>query len=277
MIQDIFPKKLNNHFDPEITPTPADTVLIFQQSKVLVRKNDKQEIEFPSVQNAGTKIKYTFLFSIDEEKFFLGEGQVEIPDFDFTEIRELRNNNSGPLYKIMTAYTGKHLDDWYRDTKFCGRCGNKMEHSKKERAMLCPHCNNTVYPRIMPAVIVGIINNDKILLTKYKTGYAHYALVAGFTEIGETAEETVSREVMEETGLKVKNIKYYKSQPWGIANDLLLGFYCQVDGDTAIHMDENELKFAEWIQREEIQLQPDSFSLTNEMMKNFKDGNNIWD
>ena len=124
----------------------------------------------------------------------------------------------------------------------------------------------------MPAVIVGICNDDKILVTEYRTGFAHYALVAGFTEIGETLEETVQREVLEETGLRVKNIRYYKSQPWGIVDDILAGFYCDVDGETDIHMDESELKLAEWKTREELELQPDDFSLTNEMMLMFKNG-----
>ena len=97
-------------------------------------------------------------------------------------------------------------------------------------------------------------------------------LVAGFTEIGETLEETVQREVLEETGLRVKNIRYYKSQPWGIVDDILAGFYCDVDGETDIHMDESELKLAEWKTREELELQPDDFSLTNEMMLMFKNG-----
>ena len=109
-------------------------------------------------------------------------------------------------------------------------------------------------------------------LSSYRTGFAHYALVAGFTEIGETLEETVQREVLEETGLRVKNIRYYKSQPWGIVDDILAGFYCDVDGDTDIHMDESELKLAEWKTREELELQPDDFSLTNEMMLMFKNG-----
>ena len=96
--------------------------------------------------------------------------------------------------------------------------------------MVCPECHNTVYPRIMPAVIVGVINGDKLLLTKYRTGFKYNALIAGFTEIGETVEETVKREVMEEAGIKVNNIRYYKSQPWGSANDILLGFFCDVKG-----------------------------------------------
>jgi len=93
--------------------------------------------------------------------------------------------------------------------------------------------------------------------------------------IGETVEETVMREVMEETGIRVKNIRYYKSQPWGTANDLLLGFYCEVDGNDTITMDCQELKYAKWVQREEIVLQPGDFSLTNEMMRRFKEGNEV--
>ena len=77
---------------------------------------------------------------------------------------------------------------------------------------------------------------------------------------------------MEETGVRVKNIRYYKSQPWGIASDILAGFYCEVDGDPTIRIDESELKYAEWVRREEIGLQPQDYSLTNEMMQRFKEG-----
>ena len=133
-------------------------------------------------------------------------------------------------------------------------------------------CGYTAHPRIMPAVIVGVKNGDSILLTKYRTGISYNALVAGFTEIGETAEETVAREVMEETGIRVKNITYYKTQPWGIANDLLIGYFCELDGDDRIRMDEHELKYAAWVKREDIELQPDDTSLTNEMMMLFKTG-----
>ena len=137
---------------------------------------------------------------------------------------------------------------------------------------MCPACGYTAYPRIMPAVIVGVINGDRLLLTRYSRGYNHNALIAGFTEIGETVEQTVAREVMEEAGLRVKNIRYYKSQPWGVANDILMGYYCDVDGSDTIHMDHNELKTALWTCREDIELQPDHSSLTNEMMERFKNG-----
>lgn len=273
MIQDIYPKILKNQFSEKKAPQKEDFVLIFQNSKILSKLDENQQVIFPKILNFNASLNFIYLFSIDEKSYFLLQDYTDtLEGFDFIEIRELRKKTAGPKFQMMAAYTGKHLADWYRDMKFCGRCGKEMVHSVSERAMVCNCCNYTAYPRIMPAVIVGVINGDKILLTKYRTGYQNYALVAGFTEIGETAEETVAREVMEETGLRIKNLRYYKSQPWGIANDLLLGFYCEVDGSTEIYMDDNELKFAEWVSREEVVLQPDEFSLTNEMMKLFKEG-----
>ncbi len=97
-----------------------------------------------------------------------------------------------------------------------------------------------------------------------------YALLAGFTEIGETIEETVQREVMEEVGLKVKNIRYYKSQPWSFSDTLLMGFYCDPDGEEEITLDREELALAEWFRRDEIPVEPSRDSLTNEMIIKFK-------
>lgn len=267
MIQDISPHKLYNQYDPAATPAAEDRVLCLDGTKLLVGETD-----FPRVRDLGEG-QYTYLFTVDEERYFLAPMPGQIPEgFSVSDVHTLRREHSQPKHRIFAALTGKHLADWYRDTQFCGRCGTKMEHSQKERAMKCPACGYTAYPRIMPAVIVGVRNGDKLLLTRYRTGYGHNALIAGFTEIGETAEETVAREVMEEAGVRVKNITYYKTQPWGVANDLLLGYFCDLDGSEAITMDEGELKYAQWVPRAEIELQPDDFSLTNEMMMLFKNG-----
>lgn len=267
MIQDIFPHKLNNQYDPSAVAAPEDYALCFQGGKLLMRENTMLRVrDFPA------ETKYTYLLSLDDTRFFLARGTENTPeDCEFVDTRTLRGSNMLPQHIVFAVMTGKHLSDWYRDVQFCGRCGEPMTHSDRERAMKCA-CGYTAYPRIMPAVIVGVKNGDKLLLTKYRTGFAHNALIAGFTEIGETLEETVAREVMEEAGVKVKNITYYKSQPWGVANDILVGYYCEVDGDPTIHMDPGELKYADWVQREEIVLQPDNFSLTNEMMTMFKTG-----
>ena len=270
MIQDIFPSKLYNEFtDHKIND---DVVLLFfdDKGRVLLGDGTKDNI-FTTGAEAGD-IRTVYLFSVNERRFFLALDYNErVRDgFSYYTIREVRDMISGEeVYAVFTAY---HLWKWYSDNVYCGKCGAELTLDNKERALRCPKCDNLIFPRINPAVIVGVINKDKLLITRYRTGYRHNALVAGFVEIGETIEETVMREVMEETGIKVKNIRYYKSQPWGMAQDILVGFFCDVDGDDEIRMDESELKYAQWVTGEEIELQPNNLSLTNEMMKVFKDG-----
>ena len=139
--------------------------------------------------------------------------------------------------------------------------------------MECPSCGNHEYPVLCPAVIVGITNGDKIILSKYEgRRFKRYALIAGFAEIGETIEETVHREVMEEVGLKVKNLRYYKSQPWSFSGSLLAGFYCDVDGDPSITLDREELSVAEWFDRGSLPETPNLISLTGEMIECFRQG-----
>ena len=157
--------------------------------------------------------------------------------------------------------------------KYCGRCGSLMDRDGRERMLRCGECGNMEYPKICPAVIIGLTDGNRILMSKYAgRSYKKYALLAGFTEIGETVEETVAREVMEEVGLKVKNIRYYKSQPWSFSDTLLMGFYCDLDGDGTVTLDREELALAEWFEREEIPDVTSTESLTNEMIMRFKNG-----
>ena len=136
----------------------------------------------------------------------------------------------------------------------------------------CPDCGNMIFPKIAPAVIVGVTDGDRILMTKYADReYKKYALIAGFTEIGETAEQTVEREVMEEVGLSVENIRYYKSQPWGYDSNLLLGYFCDLAQKREIHLDETELSLAEWVDYRDIPDDPEGLSLTREMMITFRE------
>jgi len=127
------------------------------------------------------------------------------------------------------------------------------------------------YPKIMPAVIIGLTHGNRLLMSKYANReFKKYALLAGFAEIGESIEDTVRREVMEEVGLKVKNITYYKSQPWSFSDTLLVGFYAELDGDEEITLDKEELALAEWFEREDIPVKASDLSLTNEMIMRFK-------
>ena len=269
MIQDIFPSKLNNAYLP-VELSDTDPLFFFNKDGGILLRDNDGTIVFPS-GNDGKDRSTVYLFSVDETKYFLSlDGEEPEKDgFRYFSIRDVRDRFDGK--EVFTVFTAFHLWKWYADHKFCGKCAGKLVPDEKERALRCPECDNVIYPRINPAVIVGVIKGDSLLITRYKTGYSRNALVAGFTEIGETLEETVAREVMEETGIRVKNIRYYKSQPWGMAQDILAGFYCEADGEDRITMDESELKYAEWVKREDIELQPNNLSLTNEMMRMFKE------
>jgi len=273
VIQDIAPYAMDIGFK-EKQVTEDSVVMAFWEGKLL-SDYDGERIIFPKALDAGQDAwkDMVYLFTIDNRPFFLlNDGPEKMQGFEYQSVRELRKYKTVSTAGLFAAFTAYHLSVWYGANRFCGCCGKRMTHDTVERAMACSDCGNKVYPRINPAVIIGIRNGDRILITKYRTGYAHSALVAGFVEIGETLEDTVRREVMEEVGLKVRNITYYKSQPWGMAQDLLAGFFCDLDGDDTIRMDEGELRYAEWVEREKIELQPNDISLTNEMMKVFKSG-----
>ena len=266
MIQDISPSRLDNSYS-EQTPRSGDLLLCFDSEGRLYADITGGEARFTAAGEVKCS-RTVYRFSGDGERYFLAMDVTEPPGgLDSYTIRELRDSCRGKT--LFAAFTAYHLWKWYSDNSFCGRCGGKLDIHGSERALKCPGCGNVIYPRINPAVIVGVTNGDRLLITRYRKGYAHNALVAGFTEIGETLEQTVEREVMEETGVKVRNIRYYKSQPWGMAQDILVGFFCEAES-TDIHMDEGELKYAEWVKREDIVLQPNDLSLTNEMMKVFK-------
>lgn len=274
MIQDIFPHRFDNHFKPGIFPQDDDTVFCFSKDGVLCLLKENS-VCFPKVSDCTFSDIPIYLSELDGSPLFLS---LSIPDkipegFSYMPLRRLRKKDTPDKALIFAAITAGHLYSWYSSCRFCGSCGAPLVPSGTERAMVCLSCKKVFYPRINPAVIVGVTDHDNLLLTKYAgRNMPFYALVAGFTEIGETFEETAAREVMEETGLEVENIRYYKSQPWGFADDILAGFFCDVKGSAAIRMDTGELKEAVWMPRREIPGQPDDFSLTNEMMMAFKRG-----
>lgn len=304
MIQDIYPKHFNNQYKP-YKPKAQDTVFFFKGSAILAKaagthdeeQPEKSELIYPTYEEFSNAAKqsheeytYTYLFAVDDDRFFLAmknelqkgvftgemtDAKVHdeyadvIKNYKFYGVNSFRK--AKPKEKAFAAITAFHLYGWYRDNRFCGRCGNVMKHDIKERMMRCECCKNMVFPKICPAVIVAVTNNDKLLLTKYAgRTYTNYALIAGFTEIGETVEETVQREVMEEVGLKVKSLCYYKSQPWALSGSILIGYFCEVDGNDTIRIDEDELSVGTWVAAGDIDLEDDNISLTREMILEFK-------
>lgn len=194
-------------------------------------------------------------------------------DNDYYYIPAIKFRSLKPLTVSFAIITAWQLYSWYRDNTYCGRCGHMTIPDNKERMVKCPVCNNLIYPKICPGVIVGIISKGRLLLTKYsRKGYNRYALVAGFTEIGETLEESAKREAFEEVGLKLKNITFYKSQPWSASSSLLAGFFAEVDGSDEVVLETEELKEGTWFYPENIVQMHEGVSLTEEMINYFADG-----
>lgn len=269
MIHDISPKKMHNQYI-EKKPITDSCIVCIKEQNVLI-KNSCEEIIYPIYTDfKNIEAEYTYLFQIDETDYFRvdTEQNIEINGFSYINVSALRG--AIPKFNALAGLTAYHLNLWYNNNKFCGRCREKLKHSDKERMLFCSNCNNIIYPKISPVVIVAITDNDKLLMTKYAgRDYKRYALVAGFIEIGETAEEAVKREVMEEVGVEIKNITYYKSQPWGFSESLIMGYFAELDGDSKITLDENELSEGKWISREEIEVENDDISITNEMICKF--------
>lgn len=276
MLQDLDLGRLENEFQ-NVSAVGEDIILYFHAGQVLLRREEDDTLTLPTLTHMTTwqtTAAPRYLFRMQGRNFFLWTGTAPIsPDggFGYEPVRQLRQLKSKEIcFAIMTGW---HLYNWYRCNRLCGCCGTPTEHDSKERMLRCPNCGNTIFPRISPAVIVAVTDGDRLLLSKYAgRAYTRYALLAGYTEIGETVEQTVQREVMEEVGLRVKNLRYYKSQPWGVDGNVLMGFFCDVDGSTEIHIDENELSMADWYSRDALPAHDDGISLTREMIRVFEEG-----
>lgn len=274
MIQDIFPRIFSNTFENR-KASPQDLFLSYDGNTILVRE-DKNKLWYPSFSDFEKSYpdlinKAQFLFTIDNINYYLVnekkldsvEGWIYVSTDRFrTEIK---------YWRSFAGAVGWQLNRWYNNHHYCSRCGKIMKASEKERMLYCESCGFQVYPVISPCVIVAVHNGNKLLLTKYAgRGTNRYALIAGFAEIGESLEQTVHREVKEEVGLKVKNLKFYKSQPWPFTDTLLAGFYAELDGDDTITLQEDELSLGVWLSREDIPPADIKISLTGEMMEMFR-------
>lgn len=155
---------------------------------------------------------------------------------------------------------------WDQSNQFCGRCGCPTEQPPDERAKKCPKCGLISYPQICPAVITAVFKEDKILLAHAKAFKNDmYSLISGFLEPGETLEECVQRELMEEVGIKVKNIKYFGSQPWPYPNSLMVGFTAEYESGE-ISVDGTEIEKADWFSLDKLPELPSQVSIARQII-----------
>ncbi|MDD2497368.1 MAG: NAD(+) diphosphatase [Desulfitobacteriaceae bacterium] len=276
MIQDIEPRIFDNNFKNKKAEF-RDLFLSYQGDNVLVRE-EKDKLWYPSFSDfaqeyPNLKDNAQFLFAIDDISYYL----IDAKGLDLAEgwayVSTNRFRTESKYWRSFAGAVGWQLKRWYDNHRFCSRCGKKMQRSEKERMLFCESCGLQTYPMISPCVIVAVYDGERLLLTKYKGRvYTKYALIAGFSEIGESLEQTVRREVKEEVGLKVKNLKFYKSQPWPFTDTILAGFYAELDGENTIKLQEDELSLGVWVNREDIPPAEDKISLTSEMIEAFKMG-----
>ena len=164
------------------------------------------------------------------------------------------------------------LTAWDRDHRFCGRCGNPTEASTTERVRTCTVCKFPAYPRLSPAVIMLVERDGQCLLARNaRTKMPFYSTLAGFVEVGETLEQAVAREVQEEAGIEIRDIRYFGSQPWPFTGSLMIGFTAKwASGE--LHADPTEIMDAGWFARDAIPVVPPKLSIARELIDWFVSG-----
>lgn len=248
---------------------------IFKGS-ILIKKKENT-LSVPSLHEIKKlNIKYGDEFLLGEmggKSCFAIEATSEINLTDNFELIPL--NELGPLVDeelFLVAGRANQILNWDKTHRFCGRCGSRTENKKEEIAKVCPICSHVMYPVICPAIIVGVTKGNKILLAHNKNFKNNmYSLIAGFVEAGEDLKSTVKREVFEEVGIKIKNIKYYKSSPWSFPNSLMIGFFAEYESGE-IKVDGNEIVHADWFTRDDFPNIPKKFTLARKIIDGFIEG-----
>lgn len=271
MIHEIFPHKFFNEFRKQ-QPKTNDIFIYYQNGKVLMKKKN-DSYEFPRIADFPTSPCH-YLFSIDELACFLSDCNLDFSEenYEFVNNRAFRSlDNHCDRLGGAVAW---HIANWESLNKFCGRCGAKTSYSTSERAMVCDHCKNAIYPKISPVVIVAVSDGNRLLMARNldHPDKSRLFLISGFVEIGESLEQAVEREVMEEAGIHVKNIKYFASQPWPFSDSLIAGFTAELDGDAKLHIQESEIETATWVNREDIPEYDTSVSISSCLIENFRRG-----
>ena len=168
-----------------------------------------------------------------------------LENHEFLNLRALFGRVPDELFGAISR--ALQIINWSRSNKFCGKCGSPLVEEKKERAMICTNCDaDPVYPRISPCVITLIHKENKVLLA-HNVNFPDnfYSTLAGFIEPGESVEEALKREVIEEVGVEVDNISYFGSQTWPFPSQLMLGFFAETE-DTDLNVDKDEIEDANW-------------------------------
>jgi NAD+ diphosphatase len=254
---------------PEETPENA-LWFLFQDQRLLV-KDEGSRLRLPEPSDVRaldlTPIRKQFLGRLNDRHCYAGELEDHegISDpFSFVGLRSLFSRLEEDA--IQAAGLANQLVNWDRNHRYCGRCSGLTDTKTDERARVCPQCGLINYPRLSPAVIVAVTKDHQILLAHSQRFPAKfYSVLAGFVEPGETLEACVKREILEEVGITVKNIRYFGSQPWPFPDSLMVGFTAEyADGD--IRIDPSEITDAGWFSADRLPAIPPKISIARRLI-----------
>lgn len=260
---------ISSYIPPEGSGEPA-WWFVFQDDRMLVHVAGER-VEIPKVLDPGSlyrgPLRTQYLGALDGVDCYAAalDGRASIDNgMALLSLREIFGRVPDDLLRV--AARAFHVLYWDSNTRFCSRCGRQMQLSSSERAKQCPSCGFTSYPRISPAVIVAVVKDDKILLAhagRFPSNF--YSVLAGFVEPGETFEECIVRELKEEVGIDVKNIRYFASQPWPFPDSLMTAFTAEYAGGE-IHADGVEITDARWFAADELPDIPGKFSVARQLI-----------
>jgi NAD+ diphosphatase len=215
-------------------------------------------------------LRRQYLGTIDGQGCYAAELAPDVAPPQGMSLQGLRGL-FGRLDEVLYSVAGRafQIVEWDRTHQYCGHCGSTTEQVAGERAMRCPACGLISYPRVTPAIIVLIRRGDEVLLARaHNFPSAFYSTIAGFVEPGESLEEAVEREVGEEVGVTVKDIRYFGSQPWPFPHSIMIGFTCEYAGGE-ISLEEREIADAAWFTRDNMPHIPPKLSIARKLIDSF--------
>jgi len=256
--------------NPPKSLSPDDVMMVFRDGLILV-KNRSSVYDLPTrndlLLNTIPVQNETYTGSFKSLLYFFAEvaGDDSLPPgYEFVKLRPFQYGIDEELYCVCAR--ALHLAHWEKTHRFCGRCGTKMQPKKDDRAKECPACGMLSFPRISPAIIVAVVNNNRLLLAKNKkSAFDFYSVLAGFVEPGESFEQCVRREVFEEVNVRVKNIRYFGSQPWPYPDTLMVGFTAEYDGGE-ICEDGIEIETAGWFSPNNLPKIPPATTISRKLI-----------
>ena len=265
--------KFKSIVNDECQLSDDDVCFLFYDGELVVKmENDQVSIPYRRdlIELGPTVIKeYCFgEFSIGKCYIVECEDIKNLPaQFTIVSLYQLGEIIDEEVFFI--AGRANHILNWDNTHKFCSKCGSPNKNKEDERAKVCTKCGEVFYPVICPAIIVAITKGNEILLAHNKNFEDNiYSIIAGFVDAGEDLESAVRREVFEEVGVRIKNIKYYGNQTWSFPNALMIGFFAEYESGE-IKVDGKEIVDAAWFTKDNMPNLPKKVSIARKMIDHF--------